>query len=75
MKTTVNNSARKRCEIQMRGMETERLKELVSMLEHGDSTERQALGIAIEILRQRGVKIEKLQLGVDNVYADPATLD
>ena len=59
----------------MRGMETERLKELVSMLEHGDNTERQALGIAIEILRQRGVKIEKLQLGVDNVYADSATLD
>jgi transposase len=74
MKTTVNNSARKRCEIQMRDMETDQLKELVSMLEHGDNTEKEALGIAIEILRQRGVKIEKLQIGVDDVYADPSTL-
>jgi predicted nucleic-acid-binding protein len=57
----------------MRDMETDVLKELVSMLEHGNSTEREALGVAIEILRQRGVKIEKLQLGVDDIYADPAT--
>jgi len=59
----------------MRDMETDALKELVSMLEHGNNTEREALGVAIEILRQRGVKIEKLQLGVDDIYADPATFD
>ena len=75
MRETVNNSARRRCEIQMRDMETDALKELVSMLEHGNNTEREALGVAIEILRQRGVKIEKLQLGVDDIYADPATFD
>lgn len=58
----MTKSERKRCEAQLKGMDTDSLKELATMMELANETEHEALDMAMRELLSRGVKIEKLVL-------------
>lgn len=69
MGTIVTKGETQRCRVQLSVVKTKDLREMAAMMEHSNGTELHVLLLIIAELRKRGVSIDHLQLGVEDVNA------